>query len=74
MGRIIVAIIGVIIGVFLFGLAWAALLSFPLMWCWNYSMTHAFGLPEIGWLHAFCLLFLAGLLIKSSSSASTKSD
>ena len=32
--------------------------AFPFKWCWNYGMTHAFGLPSIEWGHAFCLLWV----------------
>ena len=34
------------------------LLAWPFKWCWNYGVTHAFGLPQIEWGHAFCLLWV----------------
>lgn len=34
-------------------------MAFPFMWAWNYAMTSVFGLPKIGWLTSFCLLWVA---------------
>lgn len=42
------------------------LLSFLVAPAWNYSMTYIFGLPEIGYWHAFCLLFVLTTLWKFS--------
>lgn len=41
------------------------LIAFPIMWCWNYTMTDIFMLPEITWGKAWCLYFITSLLIKS---------
>ncbi len=46
---------------------WAALLlSLPVMLAWNYAVPSVFRLPEIGWVQAFCLTFLAGTFFKKS--------
>lgn len=45
----------------------ALLFCIPLMLCWNYVMPYLFHLPTIGILQAFCLVFVASALIKSSS-------
>jgi len=61
-------ILGTLLGVFviiflgIFGL----LLAFPIMWCWNYVMPHIWGLPQLSWGQAWCLHFLAGMLVKST--------
>ena len=41
-------------------------LAFPLKWTWNYVMPYLFGLKAITWGQAWCLHFIAGMLIKSS--------
>ena len=46
----------------LFGL----LMAFPIMWCWNYAVVHIWGLPTLTWGMAWCLNFLAGVLVKSA--------
>jgi len=40
------------------------LLAFPVKWTWNYVMPYIFELPKITWKHAWCLNFLAGMLIQ----------
>ena len=42
------------------------LLAFPIKWTWNATMPEIFSLIEITWGQAWCLNFLAGLLIQSS--------
>ena len=39
-----------------------------LMLAWNYALTTLFGLPHIGFLQSVCLVLIARLLIKSSST------
>ena len=34
------------------------LMGFPVKWCWNHAITHAFGAPEIQWGHAVCMMIL----------------
>lgn len=65
------ALTGIIIGAFFLIILGALLLSFPVMWCWNYIIPYMFGLPVITYWQAFCLYVLAGLLIKGSSSSSS---
>jgi hypothetical protein len=48
--------------VIVLGITVAALslvMAFPFMWAWNYAMTSVFGLPKIGWLTSFCLLWVS---------------
>ena len=45
-------------------------LAFPVMWLWNYAMPVATGAGVIGYWHAWCLLVLSSLLVKSASSSS----
>lgn len=59
------------------GIALVAGLSFffalPFKWCWNYAVTAIFELPRITWGQAWCLLFVASSLFKSTTiSSSTK--
>lgn len=59
-------IAGVAIIVF-FGL----LMSLPVMWLWNACLVAAIpGVKEIGWLQAWGILILCGLLFKNSSTSS----
>ena len=46
------------------------LVAFPLKWAWNYVVPNLFGLPELTWGTAFCLLIVFGLLIKGTGSSS----
>ena len=44
-------------------------LSLPVMWLWNYCLVPATtGLNEIGWLQAWGILVLCGLLFKTQAS------
>lgn len=60
--KAIVFVVGVIFVAALLGL----LISFPIMWCWNYAVVSIWGLPVITWGKAWCLGFLAQCFIKSS--------
>lgn len=45
------------------------LLSLPVMWLWNLCLVPAVaGLNEIGWMQAWGILVLCGLLFKTSAS------
>lgn len=45
----------------------AAILSaFPVKWAWNCSVPGIFGLKEIGFWEAFCLIWLTGAFVKAS--------
>ena len=64
----IFAIAGLMMVVNIFGL----LLAFPIKWTWNFAMTAIFGLPSITWGKAWCLNFLASILLKSNWKTETK--
>lgn len=47
------------------------IVSLPVMWLWNACLVAAIpGIKEIGWLQAWGILILCGLLFKNSSSSS----
>lgn len=48
----------------------AVLSAFPVKWAWNYAVPGIFHLKEIGFWEAFCLIWLAGVFIKSAPSKS----
>ena len=58
--------------IFLFMLFWDLLLAFPLLYAWNYVIPELFKLPSISYWQAFALLIVATLLVKGSSSSSSK--
>ena len=62
-----------ILGVFALIAIIALLLSFPVMWLWNWLMPVIFGLIEIDFWQALGLNLLAGFLFRSSNSASSSS-
>ena len=45
----------------------AAVMSLPVMLLWDWLMPEIFGLKEISWLQAWGLMFLSGLLFRSTS-------
>lgn len=60
------AVVG-IVGIVVLGL----ILSLPVMWLWNACLVAAIpGIKEIGWLQAWGIMVLCGLLFKNSSSSS----
>lgn len=50
----------------------AVVSAFPVKWAWNATMPELFHLPEIGVVKAFCLVWLAGALVKASPNNCTK--
>ena len=40
----------------------------PVMWLWNYVCPDVFHLPQIDFWHAWALLLLASLLVKSGNT------
>jgi hypothetical protein len=59
-----VAVLG-IAAIFIFGL----LLALPVMWLWNGCLVDAVsGLHQIGWLQAWGINILCGILFKSSNA------
>lgn len=49
-----------------------AVVAVILMVCWNEAVTVVFGLPELKWLQAFCLLMVAHLLVKTNVDVKQK--
>ena len=65
-----IAVVGVV-AIVVLGL----ILSLPVMWLWNACLVAAIpGIKEIGWLQAWGILILCGLLFKNSSSSSSSSN
>ena len=65
MSRIVALIFTATIMIVVIGLV----LSLPVMWLWNYCLVPATtGLNEIGWLQAWGILVLSGLLFKTQAS------
>jgi hypothetical protein len=51
----------IIVALFLGGI----ILSFPIMWLWNWLMPELFDLQTIGYWQSFGLFYLSGLLFRS---------
>ena len=66
LGMIIVGIIAIA------GLG--VLVAFPIKWCWNYVMPYLFELKTITWGQAWCINFLAGIVIKASHQQNSKGE
>jgi hypothetical protein len=65
-----IAVVGIAVIVVL-----GLILSLPVMWLWNACLVAAIpGIKEIGWLQAWGILVLCGLLFKNSSSSSSSSN
>jgi len=61
-----IAVVGIAVIVVL-----GLILSLPVMWLWNACLVAAIpGIKEIGWLQAWGILILCGLLFKNTSSSS----
>jgi len=65
MGDNIALFIGFVITIALI----AVVITFPLMWCWNYVMPDLFGLAEINFWQALVLSLLSSMLFKSPNSS-----
>jgi len=61
--------LGGIMAKFIIGIMMVAFIvlfmSLPFMWCWNYVIPYLFGLKELSWGQAWCLMFVCSCLIKS---------
>lgn len=68
----IIAWLLIVIGIVVIAAGFGLLAAFPIKWCWNYAVVSTFGLPAITWGKAWCLSFLASMLIKSTSTSSSK--
>ena len=61
----VIAGITLAVGAIALAAIFGLLVAFPLMWSWNYTIPCIFGLHTINWGQAWCLNFIAGILIKS---------
>ena len=69
----VVAVVLMVVGAIVMVGGFSLLFAFPVKWTWNATMPYLFSLPVLTWGKAWCLTFLCGALIKSSSSSSSKS-
>ena len=75
MADAIVKLIAVIVGFVLLVVVIGLLMSWPVMVLWNGCLVPAVaGLKEIGWLQAWGILVLFGILFKSSSTNTNTSN
>lgn len=59
--------VSAVIGVMVVGVLLSFLLSWPIMWLWNNALVGAIvGVNEIGWLQAWGIAILSGLLFKTN--------
>jgi len=70
----ITEIIGTVLLVLFIVAVLAFILAFPTLWLWNWLMPAIFGLTKITFWQAVGINILSGILFKSSSSSSKKSD
>ncbi len=64
--KIIGLLIAAVAVIVIFGL----LMSLPVMWLWNACLVAAIpGIKEIGWLQAWGILILCGLLFKPATAS-----
>ena len=67
--KTLVQIVGLIIAAVAVIVFFGLLFSLPVMWLWNAALVPAIpGLVQIGWLQAWGILILCGLLFKPSIS------
>lgn len=65
----VVKILGLLIAAVAVIVFFGLLFSLPVMWLWNIALVPAIpGLVQIGWLQAWGILILCGLLFKPSVS------
>jgi len=55
-------IVAMILAILLIVVAYYTIASVVLMLAWNYAMTYAFNLPELGFLHALCIIIVFKIL------------
>ena len=66
--KIVGAIVLGVVGIVAVGL----LMSLPVMWLWNGALVPAVsGLHEIGWLQAWGVMILCGMLFKGNSTSTS---
>ena len=75
MDKFIAALITLVAAI-LAAVAIGALMALPVMWLWNYLFTTSSitgtQLPSLDFWHAWALLVLAGILVKSGATTSGK--
>lgn len=71
LGRIVLSIIGAATAT-LIAVGVAILFAFPVKWTWNEVMPYLFNLKEVTVGQAWCLVFLAGVLLKSTHVTNTE--
>ena len=57
-----------VIGAVAVVLGLATFMAFPIKWTWNYVMPYLFELKAITFGQAWCLMFLASSLVKSTQT------
>ena len=72
--KILIVVVGAVVGVVALVIGLSALFALPVMWLWNYVMPHQFGLKELDFFHAWALNVLFGLLVKGSSISHKSND
>lgn len=68
----VLAGIGLVVGVIVVAAGVGLLMAFPIMWCWNYVIPYLFALPTLTWGKAWCLGFLANVLVRSTLTTTKK--
>jgi hypothetical protein len=58
--------------VLIFAAVVSLILTFPIMWLWNWLMPELFSLPVLDFWHTFGLLLLIRWIIPTGSSSSSK--
>jgi len=67
-GFILGSMLVIIVALFLGGI----ILSFPIMWLWNWLMPELFNLQKIDYWQSFGLFYLSGLLFRSFTAKKEK--
>ena len=65
---------GILLAFWVLRIFGALMVAWPLMWAWNYVIPTLFGLIELSYWQAFCLLLVCQFLIKSSNAAYTNNE
>lgn len=64
LGSMVTGVVTLAFSILFFGV----LFAFPLKWTWNYVIPFLFGLKEITVYQAWCLAFVAGVLVKNNKA------
>ena len=71
-GKIVVNVIGLMIGIIAVVVVMGVIMALPVMWLWNWLCPTLFGLPSLGFWQAMGLNVLCGILFKGSTSSCNK--